>query len=644
MQAALENLKRIRSEIRNVSRRKRRLEKCSHPEPLRRRVLLVYIYSGYCSQVAADFLLKCQCHGLLNAESDAVADVETLYIQAPLDELVALETDPLSQCSAADVHVAMEYVVQHRLRSWVEHLNCDKGVAPSRAMLTAHAGQCIPDIVPAEIRQRLERQLHGPARGQRKWLSRFRRRWKCRVGALPVADDDPADLEQKALRVKANKRMYALLSWIFVWFPSSVLRYPTPYKPGGRKIDQSVYDCRACNVADKKATKDFVCAGCEDPAREFWVLYFLLFLVCFSGAVSGPVFLAPVPGVLLKNKEKQNFGTNFWGPFLAPHFCVFFGARFVSPFAQALAYWQWLGFARLEAVTAGQEPLIVNVDETSISFVTGLKGTVIKACKGKRAREAASLSQRRSNFTYLAAITPDPAIQPFLPQFVLLNEHQISKEELAAAVRSAPPNVRMLRRPSAWCDNAVMRQYLSALRASLQTAAPDRYAILLLDVARAHVHNSIRDHAKRCRVRLVYVPAGTTKYLQPCDLQLFHSFKRVLEEVWRERKGHAVIGALTMQFRLGVLFEAMKRVLATRKWEKAFQLAGVLGDQRSIKRSLLDVLGWTQVPEIPVRPPSLADAARIFPRRMKIDTMSYIYWHKDRPLPDEARRNLPCLD
>ncbi|CAE7035539.1 unnamed protein product [Symbiodinium natans] len=389
----------------------------------------------------------------------------------------------------------MEYVVQHRLRSWVEHLNCDKGVAPSRAMLTAHAGQCIPDIVPAEIRQRLERQLHGPARGQRKWLSRFRRRWKCRVGALP-----------------------------------------------------------------------------------------------------------------------------------------------------ALAYWQWLGFARLEAVTAGQEPLIVNVDETSISFVTGLKGTVIKACKGKRAREAASLSQRRSNFTYLAAITPDPAIQPFLPQFVLLNEHQISKEELAAAVRSAPPNVRMLRRPSAWCDNAVMRQYLSALRASLQTAAPDRYAILLLDVARAHVHNSIRDHAKRCRVRLVYVPAGTTKYLQPCDLQLFHSFKRVLEEVWRERKGHAVIGALTMQFRLGVLFEAMKRVLATRKWEKAFQLAGVLGDQRSIKRSLLDVLGWTQVPEIPVRPPSLADAARIFPRRMKIDTMSYIYWHKDRPLPDEARRNLPCLD
>lgn len=338
---------------------------------------------------------------------------------------------------------------------------------------------------------------------------------------------------------------------------------------------------------------------------------------------------------MVKPINARDFSQLFWG-----HFWFHFS---VIP-EQVLAYWQWLQFASLEGENIGQKPLYVNVDETSIAFMTGLKGTVAKPCKGKRARETASLSQRRNNFTLMAAIAPEPAIQAALPQFVLLNKHQISKADLAAAVSSAPANVHILRRRSSWCDNGVVRQYLSRLRAAMDVAAPDRYILLILDCARAHIHNSVRDHAKRCRIRLIYCPAGTTKYLQPCDLQLFHPLKRAMEEVWRDRKSQEANLELTMRFRLSVLFEAMQHVLTGRPWDRAFHLAGV-GNQRSVGRALLAALGWTHVPKISVCPPALVDVATIFPRRMKVDTMSYVYWHPHKwPIPEEAWCQLPCLD
>lgn len=201
MQAALENLQQIRREIRNVRKRARRAEgKESLPQNFKRRVLLVYIYSGYCSQIAADYFSKYRNRAVADAEAfeDAVAEVETLYIELPLDEVVLLETEPLSQCRATDVYAALEYVVQHRLHGWIVHVNSERGVAPSRAMLTARALEFLPDVVPDYFRQRLEHTLQGSARGQRKWLHRFRRRWKCCVDALPVEAEEPVNLEQKA--------------------------------------------------------------------------------------------------------------------------------------------------------------------------------------------------------------------------------------------------------------------------------------------------------------------------------------------------------------------------------------------------------------------------------------------------------------
>ena len=303
-----------------------------------------------------------------------------------------------------------------------------------------------------------------------------------------------------------------------------------------------------------------------------------------------------------------------------------------------MAFWQWISFALAEAKEAKQVPLILSVDETCISWVTGLRG------KARCAADESTLAQRRSNFTLLACISADADIQTLLPQFVLVNKRQLTARDLPAVKALQPSGTHIVQGKSAWCNHGVMRHFWSALAAILKPVAKDRYIILLLDCAGCHIHDSIRSHAERLQIRLIYVPAGTTRYLQPCDLKLFSALKHTLREVWRERKGASVVGALTMQFRMAVLFESLKR-MSRRDWTSAFEMAGALGRQTEVNRPLLRVLGWEQTPEVPLMPPSLENASSIFPRRRRLNIVDYVYWRKDgRPLPAEVRRRIPRLE
>ena len=66
---------------------------------------------------------------------------------------------------------------------------------------------------------------------------------------------------------------------------------------------------------------------------------------------------------------------------------------------------------------------------------------------------------------------------------------------------------------------------------SLGDAVRQRYVILLLDVHRSHIDKSILTHAKRCGIRLCYVPASMTGDLQPCDTHLFWKFKSAFRRI-----------------------------------------------------------------------------------------------------------------
>lgn len=75
----------------------------------------------------------------------------------------------------------------------------------------------------------------------------------------------------------------------------------------------------------------------------------------------------------------------------------------------------------------------------------------------------------------------------------------------------------------------------------------DRYVILLVDVHSTHIDETILQHARRCGIRLVYIPAKMTAYLQPCDTYVFAKFEHAFRKLWRERRSLSPDGAISMR-------------------------------------------------------------------------------------------------
>ena len=192
----------VRNEVRNLGKRKRRLERRSSAAlaletiNLPREALMVYLLADYKAGVAVDFLqgrgrslrseFKDHCH------DDLVAWVETAYIETPLPVVRDLLDQPEADDNTTSaknqrykLQLAGRYVLEHALFQWTLNQNQVHGVAPSRDLLTSHALRIAPASLPPCARERLCCPLRSSSRTQRKWMRSFRRRWGARVGGLP---------------------------------------------------------------------------------------------------------------------------------------------------------------------------------------------------------------------------------------------------------------------------------------------------------------------------------------------------------------------------------------------------------------------------------------------------------------------------
>ena len=273
-------------------------------------------------------------------------------------------------------------------------------------------------------------------------------------------------------------------------------------------------------------------------------------------------------------------------------------------------------------------PLIINMDETSIvRHVTGLVGTVADWPKHlPKPRETAALADRRCYISYVASVTHEEEVQRLLPQVLIGNEHQFTVRLLRDLADVLPAEIHVWRRKSAWATHETVRKYISLLAKSLGNLVHDRYVVLLMDVARSHIDQSIFNHARRCGVRLCYIPAGMTAELQPCDTHVFARFKHGFREMWRRQKAQSRCGVVTTLQWIRVIARAITNVLLENPWQSAFQATGILDGQSLMSQQLLRKLGWGQIPHDLARPPTALEAAEIFPRRLRLDVASYVHW------------------
>ena len=300
-------------------------------------------------------------------------------------------------------------------------------------------------------------------------------------------------------------------------------------------------------------------------------------------------------------------------------------ARKIDPLNQAGAYFQWLNAAISDAPPS--RPLLLNMDETAIvRHTAGLRGTVVKASsKVQAAVDRSSLSDRRCCVSFLACIADDVKVQAKLPQ-VLLGNHHVFTLQVLRALGDLPGNVTLWRQKSAWNCHATMRRWLTLLAESLGQLVHERYVILVVDVHPSHIDESIFLHARRCGVRLVYLPAKLTWLLQPCDTHVFAVFKRAVWKAWQREKAQQPNGTISTEAWLQLVCEAIQKVCVQATWRHAFHADGLLDNQVNISPKLLEALGFGGSIALPKRLPTAEQALCIFPAGRHLDIEGYLSW------------------
>lgn len=194
-----DQLAEVQKKIANLQRRIRRAKQreTAREEIVDQQALVLFIFSGYRADVAGHFHLS-RSKRCMSLDS-AVAHVEWKYIRAPLEDKVMLMLDPCRQYPIHRLLAAFRYLVLFQLREWVQKMNYEFGVAPSRRMMVDRIQHLLPDSWPVDLQARLLRPL-ATARGQRRYLAAFRNRFGCKLGKLRTSP--PMSLQEKQSKAR----------------------------------------------------------------------------------------------------------------------------------------------------------------------------------------------------------------------------------------------------------------------------------------------------------------------------------------------------------------------------------------------------------------------------------------------------------
>ena len=153
----------------------------------------------------------------------------------------------------------------------------------------------------------------------------------------------------------------------------------------------------------------------------------------------------------------------------------------------------------------GQLQCCVNMDETCLQLLPDApKGAIAKASSSLASR-AGTLSERRMNATYMAAVCSDSALQPYLPQAVVVNQRFLGKN----GPGHIGGNLFLWIQKSVWVNAGTLRRWLSLLQKSLQPRMGARTVLVFIDAAPPHLQPSVWERAKRCGVRLLLIRGGS---------------------------------------------------------------------------------------------------------------------------------------
>ena len=252
--------------------------------------------------------------------------------------------------------------------------------------------------------------------------------------------------------------------------------------------------------------------------------------------------------------------------------------------SQVNRYWQWHRYNE-SRVPEKKRLVLLNLDETSVSFAPEMQAGLIVTRSAHRARTLVKTQDTRKNLTYVAIICDDVNIQPHVPHFIIGDEKKMTQQQANRLRMTPAPNVHIFRnvsrnsdlepgrRASAWNNHALMKKILQTISDCL-SHRDDVQPVLVLDVAECHIHKEVMQKAKALGIWLVFVPASITSLVQPLDTHAFWSFKAWLRRQYASLRGKSPQGIVEELSWLRVLQSAKAEFFDKKSWSQSFKATG----------------------------------------------------------------------
>ena len=300
--------------------------------------------------------------------------------------------------------------------------------------------------------------------------------------------------------------------------------------------------------------------------------------------------------------------------------------QFVTKTAEVKAFLQWVHLARSGTAKI---PLYINMDETSLCFNYGRRRGLLVSKRAlppgrKYRKEQVKSGDLKAYVSFLAFFTHDTSIQAKLPQILIGNTHRFTQKLLNKVSSYVPKNFYLFREQSSWNNHNLMRKALTLLVQHLRDYQGSHEFILVLDVARCHVHNSIFSLASRLGVRIVFVPGKLTWLLQPADTHVFARFKLCLRQLWHSLLAASSSGTVSNEVWLVEVLRAARQLFNGVKWAPAFKAAGML-DPTYVSIRILRQVGWEALPDLPLEALTVEQLKYVFPKRTRIVFRSSLF-------------------
>lgn len=163
---------------------------------------------------------------------------------------------------------------------------------------------------------------------------------------------------------------------------------------------------------------------------------------------------------------------------------------------------------------------IGNMDETPMTF--DMPGNRTVNVKGAKTVTVRTCGAEKSHFTVVLACLADGTK---LKPMTVFKRKTMPKEKL-------PPGVLVKVHPKGWMDEQLVNEWLKEIWFKRPGSLIDKRSILVWDMFRAHLVDSVKKNLRRNKTRQAVIPGGTTSVLQPLDVCLNKPFKCNMRKLW----------------------------------------------------------------------------------------------------------------